>query len=192
MKKTDFFTEDEVQALLKVVAGTNADRLLRIALETAAKTSGIQSMRLSSLIFDADGNAVYIQDRGIPGRLVHLSKETSSLVWHAWYIDQFDMKLTKEHPRRRGVRKVQDYHLFPIAKKTLNRRLERWAHKAGIERHVHWGMLKHTCVIHLLRKGTHFDEIAGALHLNKRSLYLAYRRFAPSRKELEESIEYRL
>jgi site-specific recombinase XerD len=192
MKKTDFLTEGEVQALLKVVAGTSAECLLRIALETAAKTSGIRSMRLSSLIFEPDGNTIYIQDRGMPGRLVRLSKETSSLVWHGWYMDQFDMKRTKEHPRRKGGRRVEDYRLFPITKKTLNRHLQKWAGKAGIDRHVHWGMLKHTCIIGLLNKGMDFDEIARRLHLNKRSLYLAYRRFVPPAQKLEENIEYRI
>ena len=192
MKKTDYFTDDEVKRLLAVVAETKDELLFRIGLETGAKTSGVRSMRLSWLRMDPNNCAVYFEERGMGGRIVTLSPETYRIVSGRYYMDQFDMRHTMEHPHRKGGRKVQDYRLFPISKKTLNRRLQRWVQKAGVERHVHWGMLKHTCIIRLLRKGMHFDEIARTLRLNKRSLYLAYRRFVPSPEEQEEMIEYRI
>jgi len=192
MKKTDYFTEDEVKRILAVVAGTEDELLFRIGIETGAKTSGVRSMRLSWLRMDPSNCAVYFEERGLGGRIVGVSPETHHILHREYYMDQFDMQRTIEHPHRKGGRRVQDYRLFRISKKTLNRRLERWAMKAGIERHVHWGMLKHTCVISLLRKGTHFNEIAQTLRLEERTLYLAYRRFVPSPQEQEEMIEYRI
>ena len=192
MKKLDYFTEDEVNRILAVVAGTQGELLFRIGLETGAKTSGVRSMRLSWLRMDPSCCGIYFEERGMGGRVVNVSQETHHILHQNYYMDQFDMQRTREHPHRKGGRRVEDYRLFPITKKTLNRRLQRWAGKAGIERHVHWGMLKHTCVIGLLNKGMQFDEIAEKLRLNKRSLYLAYRRFVPAPHELEKNIEYRI
>jgi len=192
MKKLDYFTEDEVNRILAVVAGTQGELLFRIGLETGAKTSGVRSMRLSWLRMDPSQCAIYFEERGMGGRVVNVSQETHHILHRNYHMDRFDMQRTREHPHRKGGRRVQDYRLFPITKKTLNRRLGRWAQRAGIERHVHWGMVKHTCVIRLLGKGMQFGEIAGSLRLNKRSLYLSYRRFVPAPHELEEKIEYRI
>jgi integrase len=64
-------------------------------------------------------------------------------------------KALKEYSKREDVlkRKRHDDRVFPYSTRTINRYLNEIAKDAGIERHVHWHMMRHSFVIHSRRAG---------------------------------------
>lgn len=210
MRRDDWFTEAELRAIESVLDPDSKDPLLfRMGLETAAKASGMCNLKLSDLRFDIGMAAVIVREQSSPRRMVRLSKDFSKTLWDLYYSD-FDRWRSTNVKYHRGPRQP-DYFLFktgyhrrdpkekwfyvkssPISTRTLNRRVQGWASRADIRRYVHWGTVKNSVVIRRMKKGESFKEIAGALQLNERSLHLAYRKYAPTPQELEDSIEYRI
>lgn len=209
MGKIEYLTENEITKMLEVVHGTEDEALLKVALETGAKPSGIQSIRFSSISMQHSGYFVVIYDAGIPGRLVLVSHDTYWLLYErakdrGYYNWTGARESQKEKMDKRIFPRLKYRHdgrpswvarlrnPGPISPRTLNRKVQRWADSANIKRKVHWGMLKHTCIIRLLKSGKPFEEVAQRLGLKARSLYLMYRQFLPTPQEADDLLEYHL
>lgn len=71
-------------------------------------------------------------------------------------------KALKEYSKRDDVVKARrnDDRVFPYSTRTLNRFLNQIARGAGIERRVHWHMMRHSFVIHSRRAGRDWKFIS--------------------------------
>jgi site-specific recombinase XerD len=192
MKKTDYFSEDEIAAMLGVVKGTPDELLLRVALESGAKVHGISNIWLSKIVFDRQV-LVRVYDKGKDERVIRLSPETAALMhkayWDTWYRwSRMTRQREKEGSNLPLFSVSQDnkrpwsdcrHRYRRISARTLNRKIKSWAKDAGITRRVDWMMIKHTTVIRLLKLGRTWEDIKEVVGDQVNSLELVYSEFKP-------------
>lgn len=152
------FSESEIRAILSTIANEERRLLFLVGLDLGARASEIATPTPKS---DEKAKPMHIERCGLRWRNVNFN-EKYVVIWdekkdhyRTCQLQQSTWKALKEYSKRDDVikRRRHDDRVFPHSTRTINRYLNQIALGAGIERPVHWHMIRHSFVIHSRRAG---------------------------------------
>ena len=145
-KIDDFFSDDEITAIRKVVKDPRDQLLILIGIEFGLRASEICQIEWSN--FNGDNRTIRIKNESTG---VHSYFKLSSSRWKP--IWKLMVELTAKH--RGGSLRI-----FQFSYKTVNRRIQAYAKAAGIERPVNWHMLRRSHIIRARTSGESWERIS--------------------------------
>lgn len=161
----------EVELLLRAAVGRDfmiRDRaLLEFFYATGARAAEVEALNLDS--FDWEACEVRVLGKGDKERIVPLHPR--SLTWFLRYLPQ-RKRLIGDNPERAFFVNYRGERLSTQMMRVLVRN---YARKAGIPRHVHPHMLRHSIATHLLKNGADIksvQELLGHESLATTQVYL--------------------
>lgn len=164
-KEIPHFSESEIRAILSTIANEERRLLFLLGLDLGARASEIATPTPKT---DEKVKPMHIERCGVRWRNINF-KEEYVVIWdekkdqyRTCQLQKSTWKALKEYSKREDVLKLRrhDDRVFPYSSRTINRRLNEMAKDAGIERRVHWHMMRHSFVIHSRRAGRDWKFIA--------------------------------
>jgi len=164
-KEIPHFSELEIRAILSTITNEESRLLFKVGLDLGARASEIATPTQKT---DGKAKPMHTELCGIRWSRINF-KEEYVVIWdekkdqlRTCQLQKNTWKALKEYSKREDVlkRKRHDDRVFPYSTRTINRYLNEMAKDAGIERHVHWHMIRHSFVIHSRRAGRDWKFIA--------------------------------
>jgi len=152
--KNDFFSDDEITAIRKVVKDSRDRLLILIGMEFGMRASEVSQIEWSN--FNGDQRTIRIKSKTTG---IHSRYKLPSNSWnHIWKLMN---ELIAKH-------RSSSLRIFPISHRTINRKIQRYAKVAGIERPVNWHMLRRSHILRARASGESWESISertGIAHL---------------------------
>lgn len=152
--KDDFFSDDEITTIRRVVKDSRDRLLILIGVEFGLRASEICQIEWSN--FNGDHQTIRLKNESTG---IHFYYRVPSTTWKP--IWKLMNRLTAKH--RGGSLRI-----FQISHRTVNRKIQRYAKAAGIERPVNWHMLRRSHILRARASGESWEAISqrtGITHL---------------------------
>jgi integrase len=164
-KEMPHFSESEIRAIMSTITNEESRLLFLVGLDLGARASEIATPTAKT---DKSAKPMHVDLCGLRWSRINFKEEYVVIwdekkdVYRTCQLQKNTWKALKEYFKREDVikRKRHDDRVFPYSTRTINRRLSEIAKDAGIERPVHWHMLRHSFVIHSRRAGRDWKFIS--------------------------------
>lgn len=155
----EYLPLSDLKKLIEAPYPTNIrDRLiLRLMANAGLRASEVLGLRMGDFRFDED-KLIVRGGKGAKDRVIPLTNPTLRSLGEKWTANM-----------------GPDDMLFDITRQAIYALVQRYAKRAGIERHVHPHQLRHSFAVYSLKSGMDLrslQQVLGHTHLNTTAIYL--------------------
>jgi integrase len=170
-KEIEHFSEAEVKAILSTIHLEEKRLLFLLGLNLGGRASEIATPSPKPDKEKGKNKRktpMFLERCGVRWRNINF-KDEHLVIWdekknqyRVCQLDKNTWEALKDYSKREDVIKGKrhDDRVFPYSTRTINRYLKEIAKAAGIDRPVHWHMLRHSFVIHSRRAGRDWKFIS--------------------------------